>query len=168
MRHILTASTCKQHRHTIISILQYLIRNAHQVIIADAHLDDLTIDFFMAMRMADEAPLVIHNTYTHLSRPVFYYEGKDYTALLTKLIAAVESDKKVMAVSDSKSTIKKIEQVLKDRFAKESDLGKSKLNKIIWSIHADNSGSEENQNFINNISTVCSNSSAMLIDSLIG
>ncbi|MEM7757143.1 MAG: plasmid replication protein, CyRepA1 family [Cyanobacteria bacterium P01_A01_bin.40] len=154
VRHILTASTCKQHRHKIISILQYLIRNAHQVIIADAHLDDLTIDFFMAMRSADESPLVIHNTYTHPSRPVFYYEGKDYTAMLTKMIAAVEENKKVMAVSDSKSIVEKLEQILVDRFVLKGDLyeGKQKLNKIIWSIHADNSGSEANQNFINNIS----------------
>lgn len=154
VRHILMASTCKQYRHKIISILQYLIRNAHQVIIADAHLDDLTIDFFMTMRAESEAPLIIHNTYTHPSRPVFYYEGKDYTALLTKLIAAVEQDKKVMAVSDSKSIVEKLEQILIDRFTLtgDPDKGKSKLNKIVWSIHADNSGSEENQNFINNIS----------------
>ena len=162
VRHILTASTCKQHRHTIISILQYLIRNAHQVIIADAHLDDLTIDFFMAMRTAGETPLVINNTYTHPSRPVFYYEGKDYTALLTNLIAAVESEKKVMAVSDSKSIVEKLERVLTDRFASEEDKGKSKLNKIVWSIHADNSGSEENQNFINNISSAVNDVDVLL------
>ena len=58
MRHILMATTCKQYRHDIIQILQYSIKNAHQVIIADAHLDDYTMDFFMAMRPEGEAPLI--------------------------------------------------------------------------------------------------------------
>ncbi|MGB5715134.1 MAG: plasmid replication protein, CyRepA1 family, partial [Waterburya sp.] len=58
--------------------------------------------------------------------------------------------KKVMVVSDSKSTIEKIEQVLTDKFITHSE-DKSD-SKVIWSIHSDNSGSEENQHFINNIS----------------
>ena len=151
MRHILMATTCKQHRHDIISILQYFIGSAKRVIIADAHLDDYTVDFFMAMKAEGETPLIIQNTYTHASREVFYYEGKDYTELLANLTAAVKQGKKIMAVSDSKSIVEKLEQVLKNLFVDTPH--EKNLSKIIWSIHADNSGSEENQHFINNIST---------------
>jgi hypothetical protein len=160
LRHILMATTCKQHRHDIIEILQYLIGNARQVIIADAHLDDYTVDFFLELRQEGEVPLIIQNTYQHPSREVFYYESKDYTAQLAQLTQAVSQGKKVMAVSDSKSTIEKIEQVLSDKFVTDSD--SKKPSKIIWSIHSDNSGSEENQHFINNISEAVKNVDVLL------
>jgi hypothetical protein len=160
LRHILMATTCKLHRQDIISKLQYFIRKARQVIIADAHLDDYTVDFFLSMRQEGETPLIIQNTYQHPSREVFYYEGSDYTAQLAQLTTAVSQGKKVMAVSDSKSTIEKIEQVLADKFVTDSDSQKS--SKVIWSIHSDNSGSEENQNFINNISKAVKNVDVLL------
>jgi hypothetical protein len=96
LRHILMATTCKLHRQDIISKLQYFIRKARQVIIADAHLDDYTVDFFLSMRQEGEVPLIIQNTYQHPSREVFYYESKDYTAQLAQLTQAVSQGKKVM------------------------------------------------------------------------
>ena len=149
MNHALSATTCKQHRQEILMTLMYFIRNAKRVIIADAHLDDNTIDFFRAMRPPGEAPLIIKNNYKSPSRDVYYYQGDDSSAGVAKLIAAVEQGKRVMVVSDSKKTIKKLEAVLTKKLAP----GYGKEKKIIWSIHADNSGSEENQHFINNISS---------------
>jgi hypothetical protein len=160
LRHILIATTCKLHRQDIISKLQYFIKKARQVIIADAHLDDYTVDFFLSMRQEGETPLIIQNNYQHSSREVFYYEGKDYTAQLAQLTTAISQGKKVMAVSDSKSTIEKIEQVLSDKFVTDSE-DKSD-SKVIWSIHSDNSGSEENQHFINNISEAVKNVDVLL------
>ncbi|MEM7756983.1 MAG: hypothetical protein AAF298_02470 [Cyanobacteria bacterium P01_A01_bin.40] len=128
----------------------------HKVIIADAHLDDNTIDFFLAMRPEGEAPLIIKNDYQNPGRDVYYYEGKDNSALVAKLTNAVNQNKKVMVVSDSKKTINKLEEVLTKKLAlydgeltSNSDEEKKK---VVWSIHADNSGSEENQYFIKNIS----------------
>ncbi|MGB5632033.1 MAG: plasmid replication protein, CyRepA1 family, partial [Waterburya sp.] len=149
MRHILSAKTCRSNRHEILMTLWYFISNAKRVIIADAHLDDNTIDFFLAMRPVGEAPLIIKNDYKNPSRDVYYYEGKDNSALVAKLIAAVNQGKKVMVVSDSKKNILKLESVLNKKLANNSD----KKKKVIWTIHADNSGSEENQHFIKNIST---------------
>lgn len=160
LRHILMATTCKLHRHDIISKLQYFIRKARQVIIADAHLDDYTVDFFLSMRSLGEVPLIIQNTYQHPSREVFYYEGKDYTTQLAQLLQTISQGKKVMAVSDSKSTIEEIEQVLRDEFVTDSD--RKKPSKVIWSIHSENSGTEENQHFINNISEAVKNVDVLL------
>jgi Domain of unknown function (DUF3854)/Origin of replication binding protein len=143
MIHALTAATCKRERHEILMTLMYFIRSAKRVIIADAHLDDNTIDFFRAMRPEGEAPLVIKNEYSNPGRDVYYYDGKDSSASVAKLVAAVEQGKKVMVVSDSKKTILKLEAILTKKLE----------NKVIWTIHADNSGSEENQHFIQNISS---------------
>ena len=165
MNHALSATTCKQHRQEILMTLMYFIRNAKRVIIADAHLDDNTIDFFRAMRPAGEAPLIIKNDYKSPSRDVYYYQGKDSSALVAKLIAAIEQGKKVMVVSDSKKTILKLEAVLmkklgiKGGFSSECSESKKK---VIWTIHADNSGSESNQHFINNISSAVEDVNVLL------
>ena len=156
MNHALSAITCKQHRQEILMNLWYFIRSAKRVIIADAHLDDNTIDFFRAMRPVGEAPLIIKNDYKSPSRDVYYYQGNDSSALVAKLIAAVKQGKRVMVVSDSKKTILKLEAILVEKLGIKggfsSKLSKSK-NKVIWTIHADNSGSESNQHFVKNIST---------------
>ncbi len=159
MGHILSAKTCIKYRHEILMTLWYFIRSAKRVIIADAHLDDNTIDFFLAMRPEGEAPLIIKNDYQNPSRDVYYYEGKDNSALVAKLIDAVKRGKRVMVVSDSKKNILKLESVLIKKLAdNEGQLTSNideekKQNQVIWTIHADNSGSEENQHFIKNISS---------------
>ncbi len=182
MGHILSAKTCIKNRHEILLTLWYFITNAKRVIIADAHLDDHTIDFFLAMRPVGEAPLIIKNDYQNPARDVYYYEGKDNSALVARLIAAVKLGKRVMVVSDSKKTILKLEAILTKKLAVEEgakdirvsacrqkaqrrsgsphagsgqrdNYEKKKQHKVIWTIHADNSGSEENQHFIKNIST---------------
>jgi hypothetical protein len=173
MLHALAASTCKQYRHEILMTLQYFIGTARQVIIADAHLDDNTIEFFKAMRPPGEAPLIIKNEYQNPGRDVYYYDGKDSSATVAKLVAAVNQGKKVMVVSDAKKTILKLEELLKEKlngdFVPEdpdyyslSRKQKKKLRnqtrkrnrkKVIWTIHADNSGTPENQHFIQNISS---------------
>ena len=156
MIHALAATTCKQHRQEILMSLLYFMRNAKRVIIADAHLDDNTIDFFKAMRPVGEAPLIIKNDYKNPSRDVYYYLGKDSSALVAKLTAAVEQGKRVMVVSDSKKTILKLEAVLRKKLGIKGGFDSKcteSEKKVIWTIHADNSGSPENQHFINNIST---------------
>ena len=174
MIHALTADTCRKDRHEILMTLQYFIRSAKQVIIADAHLDDNTVDFFRAMRSSDEFPLIIKNEYQNPGRDVYYYNGSDSSALVAKLIAAVRQGKKVKVVSDSKKTILKLEEVLKEKLngscfeaddvdyqnlsrkqkkKQKNQARKRNKKKVIWTIHADNSGTKENQHFIQNIST---------------
>ena len=47
--HLLHSNTCKEHQAAILEVLEYIIYNAPLVVIADAHMDDLTVDFFRAM-----------------------------------------------------------------------------------------------------------------------
>ena len=165
MNHALAANTLRLNRHEILMNLWYFIKSAKQVIIADAHLDDNTIDFFKAMRPENETPLVIQNKYKPRSRDVYYYEGKNSSALVAKLIAAVEQSKKVMVVSDSKKTILKLESVLTKKLGIKNGFSsqvKQVGQKVIWTIHADNSGSEENQHFIKNISATVENVDVLL------
>ncbi|HAG82412.1 MAG TPA: hypothetical protein DCL61_14930, partial [Cyanobacteria bacterium UBA12227] len=50
LAHLLGSKTCKDNQAEILDLLEYLVYNAPLVVIADAHLDDTTIDFFRAMR----------------------------------------------------------------------------------------------------------------------
>ncbi|MHC5718605.1 MAG: DUF3854 domain-containing protein, partial [Nostoc sp.] len=59
--HLLHSNTCKEHRAAILEVLEYIIYNAPLVVIADAHMDDLTVDFFRAMRQEGEVPYIIKN-----------------------------------------------------------------------------------------------------------
>ena len=160
MNHALSANTLRLNRHEILMNLWYFIRSAKRVIIADAHLDDNTVDFFKAMRPDNEAPVVIQNEYKPQSRDVYYYNGTDYSALLAKLVAAIKQGLKVMVVSDSKKTVLKLESVLAKKLGIKNGFDaqvEQAGQKVIWTIHADNSGSEENQHFVKNISTAVKN-----------
>jgi Domain of unknown function (DUF3854)/Origin of replication binding protein len=112
LAHLLKSKTCKEHRGEILEVLEYLVYNAKLVILADAHLDDLTIEFFMAMRPAGEQPYIIKNEWKSGGRQVYWYEGKNSSAMVGEFHAQLMTGKNLMMVSDSKRFIKKLERAL--------------------------------------------------------
>ncbi|MGB5634768.1 MAG: plasmid replication protein, CyRepA1 family [Waterburya sp.] len=160
LAHLLHSKTCREHRAEILEVLEFLIRKATLVVLADAHMDDVTVDFFRAMRPEGEIPFIIKNDYKETGRTVHLYEGDNNSALVSKIFTALMLGLKIMVVSDSKKFIKKLEaamtvKVFDDRplFGTDGQLDSSSENKLrIWSIHAENSGSEENVAFIKDIS----------------
>ncbi|NER25782.1 MAG: DUF3854 domain-containing protein [Symploca sp. SIO1C2] len=141
--HLLQAKTLKEHRHEILEVLKYVVRNAKLLVLADAHLTDEVIDFFMSMRPSGEKPYIIQNNWLSGGRKVHWYEGGNPSAVVAKAEALVEQGKKVMLVSNSKKFIKKMEKDLIDLFPDKQF--------HIKTLHGDNSGSPENAVFIKNI-----------------
>ncbi len=176
LAHLLHSNTCKEHRASILEVLEYIIGKAKLVVLADAHLNDVTVDFFRAMRPKEEVPFIIKNDYKQAEREVIFYEGNDSSAHVAKISTALMLGLKIMVVSDSKKFIKKLEtamtvQVDEERTLFEPDkLGNSENNTQlrIWSIHADNSGSEENKAFIKDISSEVKNVDALLASPSLG
>jgi hypothetical protein len=122
LTHLLHSETCKLHRAQILEVLEYLVFQAPLVVIADAHMDDITIDFFRAMRPEGEVPFIIKNEWKNPEREVYWYEGKDPSALVAQISAALMVGQKIMVVSDSKRFIKKLETMLAVQFeCKDSD-----------------------------------------------
>jgi hypothetical protein len=115
LTHLLHSKTCKEHRAEILEVLEYIVYNAPLVVIADAHMDDVTVDFFRAMRPKDEKPFIIKNEWKNGDRLIHWYEGSNSSALVAKISAALMLGKKVMVVSDSKRFIKKLEKLLNMR-----------------------------------------------------
>ncbi len=177
LAHLLHSKTCKEHRAEILEVLEYIIHKAKLVVLADAHLDDVTVDFFRAMRRSDEVPFIIKNDYKQGGRFVHFYEGDDSSALVTKIFTALLLEQKIMVVSDSKKFIKKLEAAMTIKvFDNQPVLGQAEGesesyagNKLrIWSIHAENSGSEENIAFIKDISSEVKNVDVLLASPSLG
>ena len=176
LAHLLHSKTCKEHRAEILEVLEYIIRKAKLVILADAHMDDVTVDFFRAMRPEGEVPFIIKNDYKQAGRTVYFYEGDDNSTLVAKIFMALMLGLKIMVVSDSKKFIKKLEAAMTVKvfdhqplFGQDGKLDDKSDNKLrIWSIHAENSGSEENVAFIKDISEEVKNVDVLLASPSLG
>ncbi|WP_411268034.1 plasmid replication protein, CyRepA1 family [Nostoc sp. PA-18-2419] len=178
--HLLHSDTCKEHRAAILSVLEYIVYNAPLIVIADAHMDDLTVDFFRAMRPEAEVPYIIKNEWRNGSRTIYWYEGSNSSALVAQISAALMNGQKIMVVSDSKRFIKKLEQSFLVQIfdsTQSAENGKSQSNGgkgsnppklCIWSVHSDNSGSEENVAFIKDITNAVKNLDALFTSPSLG
>ena len=237
LAHLLHSRTCKEHRAEILDVLEYIIGKARLVVLADAHMDDVTVDFFRAMRPYGEKPFIIKNNYQQGGRVVYLYESDDSSTLVLKIFTALMLGQKIMVVSDSKKFIKKLEAAMtvkvfdEDKETREKVKGKRLKGKNkqedkrngfdttategasnstprqkkgniekqeilnlppsplpftpspnqnqdsseknqprlrIWSIHAENSGSEENIAFIKDISSEVKNVDVLLASPSLG
>ncbi|MCP6762358.1 MAG: DUF3854 domain-containing protein [Fischerella sp. CENA71] len=178
--HLLKSKTCKQHRALILEVLESLVYQASLVVLADAHLDDITIDFFRAMRPQGEKPYIILNEWKSSGRQVYWYEGSNSSSLVAQIHAAVMAGQRCYVASDSKRFIKKLERTLVEAGeGRGKGAGGSLQGEVplpcsplrapppllepesdrrlrIWAIHSENSGSEENVIFIKEINTAIS------------
>ncbi|MBD2441180.1 plasmid replication protein, CyRepA1 family [Nostoc sp. FACHB-110] len=184
LTHLLHSNTCKEHRAVILEVLEHIVYNAPLVVIADAHMDDLTIDFFLSMRPVGEQPYIIKNEWKNGERTIYWYEGMDSSALVAQISAAIMLNQKVMVVSDSKRFIKKLERMLSVRILEPDPIpeGEEVTTSIspktphahthkllrIWSIHSDNSGSDENVAFIKDITNAVKNIDVLLTSPSLG
>ncbi|MGV2829310.1 DUF3854 domain-containing protein [Myxosarcina sp. GI1(2024)] len=89
LAHLLHSKTCREHRAEILEVLEFLLRKAKLVVLADAHMDDVTLDFFRAMRPCGEVPFIIKNDYKQTGRTVYLYEGDDSSALVSKIFTVL-------------------------------------------------------------------------------
>ncbi|WP_109013365.1 DUF3854 domain-containing protein [Nostoc commune] len=200
LTHLLHSNTCRQHRAAILEVLEYIVYNAPLVVIADAHMDDLTVNFFLAMRPKGEVPYIIKNEWRNGSRTIYWYEGDNSSALVAQISAALMLGEKVMVASDSKRFIKKLDKSFTIKYEESSsspsELGgekgkgegvkeeltdSSSLSPLpltpyparraswrIWSVHSDNSGSDENVAFIKDITNAVKNFDALFTSPSLG
>ncbi|MBD2731606.1 DUF3854 domain-containing protein, partial [Nostoc sp. FACHB-892] len=169
LTHLLHSNTCKQHRAAILEVLEYIVYNAPLVVIADAHMDDLTVNFFLAMRPLGEVPYIIKNEWRNGSRTIYWYEGDNSSAIVAQISAALMLGEKVMVASDSKRFIKKLDKSFTIK-CEESNSEKSHTPQKwrIWSVHSDNSGSDENVAFIKDITNAVKNFDALFTSPSLG
>jgi Domain of unknown function (DUF3854) len=167
LTHLLHSNTCKEHRAAILEVLEYIVYNTPLVVIADAHMDDLTVNFFRSMRKEEEVPFIIKNEYRNGGRLIYWYENDNSSALVAQIAAALMSGQKIMVVSDSKRFIKKLDKFFSVK-CEEAEEDDSTSSLKIWSIHSDNSGSEENVAFIKDITNAVKSLDALFVSPSLG
>ena len=165
--HLLHSKTCKEHRAEILEVLEYIVYNAQLVVLADAHMDDITVDFFRAMRPGQEVPFIIKNEFKNGGRQVYWYEGNDSTCLVSQLCSYLMVGKKVMVVSDSKRFVKNLERRLNITIVDEKE-NNDEHRLRVWAIHSENSGSDENTAFIKDITNTVKTIDVLLASPSLG
>lgn len=156
--HLLRSKTCKEHRRDIIEILTYFVRQARLVVLADAHLDDLTVEFFARMRPEGEKPFIIENQWKSGGRDIVWYEGPDESMLVESIAAHIRNGGYPMVVLNSKRSLLKIERRLKEEFPTAR----------LKAIHSGNSGSEENIEYVVHINKSVLETDALLASPSLG
>ncbi|MBD2055295.1 DUF3854 domain-containing protein [Oculatella sp. FACHB-28] len=141
VRHLLTSSTCQKEgkRPALLARFRELIQAARRVLLADADLDNATLNYIQELRGDNSSVFLIRNDYTATGYPVRFIQSPDQTTVIGELLQAVrqlEAGKVLMVCTDNKG--KAIARLI----AKESP------QKRVLLINSETSGSECEREFI--------------------
>lgn len=166
--HTVSGSTCKRNRERIINSFTYFVATCNHLWLADADLSGTVLDW--VARVRQEQPFVLLNTYKPcLGRVAYRWQTAE--ALFEYGCTLLESGRRVLFVTDSKTTVKKTGALLGgvptiqgwenlNNPQAVSDKLKAKFpDKIGQTIHGDNSGDPEIRNFIKHINESLTNKS---------
>ncbi|OKH30128.1 hypothetical protein NIES2119_31490 [[Phormidium ambiguum] IAM M-71] len=144
IRSLLTSSTCNQdgRRPILLARLTQLIRKARRVILADADLDDTTINYIKTLRGEDSCYLV-KNDYKLPGYDVELFVSPDDSAIICHAVKLANEGKKLLIQTDSKSATKVLERMIKEGL-------KVPANNIL-TINSETSGDEQAQSYIKNL-----------------
>ncbi|HEY9846500.1 MAG TPA: plasmid replication protein, CyRepA1 family, partial [Candidatus Caenarcaniphilales bacterium] len=138
--HLVNSTTCKSFRERALLAFEYFCKTAKKVVVLDADLSDVSLDYLCACR-SGETPYLIVNGYLNGDRQIRWFEGADASALVSTLKDDIAAGGRPYVFTDSKTEAKRLEVVLSDTFP----------NKHIEVIHGDNSGEEDKINFVEQI-----------------
>lgn len=147
--HLLTSSTCNKDgkRAALLARLQWLMRVASWVIVADADASDIGIDYIRSLR-GEETPLyLIRNDHQPLGYPVRFIEAAKDDAIIAELLADIQSGRKVFVATDALRNSIVLEKMINTP-VDALEPGK-KANIVL--INSDTSGGEYEIDFIRNI-----------------
>ncbi|MBD2072095.1 DUF3854 domain-containing protein [Leptolyngbya sp. FACHB-671] len=141
VRHLLTSSTCQKEgkRPALLARFRELIQAARRVLLADADLDNATLNYIQDLRGDDLPVFLIRNDYTPTGYPVRFIQSSDQTTIIGELLQAMqqlEAGKVLMVCTDNKG--KAITRLI----AKELP------QKRVLLINSETSGSECEREFI--------------------
>lgn len=141
IRSLLTSSTCNQdgRRPTLLARLTQLIRKARRVILADADLDDTTINYIKTLRGEDSCYLV-KNDYKSPGYDVELFVSPDDSSIICHAVKLANEGKKLLIQTDSKSATKLLERMIEEGLKVPSHR--------ILTINSETSGDEQAQSYI--------------------
>ena len=121
IQHVLCSDTCKEHRYEILQALMHFIYSAKCVILSDAHLSDISIQFILAMRPdPQQQPFVIRNRYRNGNRKVYWYEGKDRSGIVQAIKGSLFLGQKPIVACDGLEFSKDLYEALKTLYPEKN------------------------------------------------
>jgi hypothetical protein len=120
VRHLLTSSTCARDgkRPALLARFRALVQGAKRVILADADLDDATIQYIQNLRDGASVFLV-HNQFEPKPYPFVFLQAPDRTAITSDLLAEIETlpaGKALFICTDSKALSKSLQRLIAQQY----------------------------------------------------
>lgn len=140
LEHLAASDTCKTYRDKVLAVFEYFIRSTKQVIVADADLSDVALDYLSTIR-GDETPFLLVNDYRNGGRSIHWFEGHETSGIVSDLQTCIARGHRPYIFTDSKHEAKRLFLQLTEAFP----------DKKIDVIHGDNSGEEDKIAFVQRI-----------------
>jgi hypothetical protein len=143
VRHLLTSSTCNKDgkRPAILARFGALIQQARRVIVADADLDNSTLDYLRALRQDEQPIYLIRNDVQLQGYPAMFFEAPDRTAIVERLLGEVRDmppEKTLYISTDSRTMSKTLYELLANLYPDKPAL----------LVNAQTSGGQDEKEFI--------------------
>ena len=142
VRCLIGSSICNQDgkRPALLARLEELLKVAGRVILADADLDDATLNYLRKLRGEATPVFLIRNDYVPVGYSAIVYDAPDRSAIVADLmedIEGLEPGKMIWVATDSKALAKTLEQLITEVTGQK-----------VFNINSDTSGGEFEQAFM--------------------
>ena len=142
VRCLIESSICNQDgkRPALLARLEELLKAAGRVILADADLDDATLNYLRKLRGEATPVFLIRNDYVPVGYSVIVYDAPDRSAIVADMMEDIEGlapGKMIWVATDSKALAKTLEQVIIEVTGQK-----------VFNINSDTSGGEFEQAFM--------------------
>ena len=156
LEHLITSSTCKRKRATLIKTLGLILSQAKLIVGADANLDTTTLQALATA--SGRKPIVFQDTRLLPTREVSWYGDASSDYMIDLIHISLLEGKKVAVPSDSKRFLKKLERSFSDPLSRaaiaealERDDQLTEDAPRVFTLSSDNSGSIEGRRILKDL-----------------
>jgi hypothetical protein len=145
-RHLISGSTCNKDgkRSALLARLHILVKVAKRVIVADADLSDISLNYLQALRGDGADVFLIKNEFQPEGYPTRFIVANNDVPIIQELLADVTKGNRVFVATDSKSSSKAIAKLVEKIRAI-----RPKIRVLLF--NSDTSGGRHETDFMSNI-----------------
>ncbi|ELS34756.1 MULTISPECIES: plasmid replication protein, CyRepA1 family [Pseudanabaena] len=146
LRHLISGSTCNKDgkRSALLARLHILVKVARRVIVADADLSDISLNYLQALRGDGSDVFLIKNEFQPEGYPARFIVANNDVPIIQELLADVTKGNRVFVATDSKSSSKAIAKLVEKIRAI-----RPKIRVLLF--NSDTSGGRHETDFMSNI-----------------
>jgi hypothetical protein len=146
LRHLISGSTCNKDgkRSALLARLHILVKVARRVIVADADLSDISLNYLQALRGDGSDVFLIKNEFQPEGYPTRFIVANNDVPIIQELLADVTKGNRVFVATDSKSSSKAIAKLVEKIRAI-----RPKIRVLLF--NSDTSGGRHETDFMSNI-----------------